>query len=223
MKQMRWRGLLTLGVIGLIASFLLVVVGTHTVTSPDDDQEEAGNDTMSDEELAWYTFTCCLPGCLVPSIAFTIFGLMEKKKEDGLQNLAIYVQSHRRVRIGELAMRRGWGVYETEKRLNECIEWGFLRGYVDRYSGEFFTDEALSQQRTSTMGFKCSSCGGVNTRMLLPGEMARCTYCGNLNTQDDGPGPKAHGNRGNKGKVKRKGPPGPPKGESPEFIYAEEF
>ncbi len=226
MKQMRWRALLTLGVIGLIASFLMVVVGTHALTSPDDEEgdlEEVDpeDESMSDDEFVWYSFTCCLPGLLVPSLVFTFFAWKEKKEEEGLQDLAIYVQSHRRVRIGDLAMRRRWGVYETEKRLNECIEWGFLRGYVDRYSGEFFTDLALSQQRKSTLGFKCTSCGAVNPRLLLPGEVARCNYCGNLNARDDvaGPGtgkPHAGGGRGNK-------PPRGPSGGPPPAVHAEEF
>ena len=125
-------------------------------------------------EAAKLLFGCS--GFLWPfAIIFIVYAYLGLKNEKQLRELADYVLIYRRLKIPDLAARMGKTAYETEKMLLQCIERGYLRGYIDRNTGEFFVEGA---EKEIVKPIKCPHCGGISTKVVMRGEVQVCEYCG---------------------------------------------
>ena len=116
-----------------------------------------------------------MPLCLIPGIILAAIGLKKHKAVKDLESLAEVLRAYRRIKIARVAQKLGVTEMEAEKRIAACIDRGWVKGYIDRTTDEFFTLESLGQV-IRTDG--CLKCGAPPDRIVLVGEQAKCGSCG---------------------------------------------
>jgi len=124
----------------------------------------------------WKLFLLALaPIALLPGIILMALGLRKRKQAKDLENLANLLKTYRRIKVRKIAEKMGVTEFEAEKRIAMCTEKGLVKGYIDRSTEEFFTEESLGQIIPQA---GCPKCGAPPERIILVGETAKCGNCG---------------------------------------------
>jgi hypothetical protein len=158
-----WQIFFFLGIAGLFFGCFFLLIGFILLA--------VGFDTG-----IWKLFLLVLaPLALIPGILLMLVGLRKRGPVKDLQNLAELLKAYRRIKISKVAQKLGVTEFEAEKRIADCVDRGFVKGYIDRNTEEFFTVESLSQVVPQT---GCPKCGAPPEKIVLVGEIARCGSCG---------------------------------------------
>lgn len=132
--------------------------------------------TVGFDSSAWKLFLLVLaPLALVPGIILMALGLRKRTQAKDLENLANLLKTYRRIKVRKIAEKMGVTEFEVEKRIAICVEKGLVKGYIDRSTEEFFTEESLGQIIPQA---GCPKCGAPPERIILVGETAKCGNCG---------------------------------------------
>ena len=116
----------------------------------------------------------CVFGGIAPSSIVALYGLYRWRVERHLRALAAMAQTYRRLKLDEFARRAGRPRLQTEQRLAEAVDRGYVKGFVDRTSDEFVVQEAVAQQ---VYVGTCPTCGARVDRWGFPEERLVCPYC----------------------------------------------
>lgn len=99
------------------------------------------------------------------------------EKEKTIQTAANIITSYRRIKLNELARLLKVKEEQLNEILAQAIGKGLVKGYVDRSSGEFFTEESMNQK----VDYKfCPFCGAALESTFLSGETIKCARCDQL-------------------------------------------
>ena len=121
-----------------------------------------------------YMFYVCGIIGIVPGIIFMALLMKMRKKDEDLESLGAVLQAYRRIHMSEIARKLGVNEFEAERRAAKAIEMGYVKGYIDRNTHEFFTLESMRQIiRVDS----CPKCGAPRDRLYLAGEMIKCGAC----------------------------------------------
>jgi len=156
-----------MGVLSLLWALIVLAASISYVMDP-----SLGGNNVSGANTILYV---CNPISFL--ITFIFFGIwyIRKKKEDRINDMASYLKMYRRVNLDKVAQRMGISLREAEDILPECISQDLVKGYLDRFTGEFIWEGSIDQVRTQN---KCPSCGGSLDRVILEGEIMKCSFCG---------------------------------------------
>ncbi len=130
-------------------------------------------DVPEDKEYATIFIGVCGPGIVIPGILMIAYGLKAEKERKGYEKLAGFIKAYRRIKIPALAMKLHLSEYEIERRILKCVRFGFLTGFIDRASDEFFNPHGM-EGKTLIL---CPNCGGPVEQLVLDGESGKCPYC----------------------------------------------
>jgi len=121
----------------------------------------------------------CTPVTLAVGLGLTGYGLKIRsdvlRETRRLQEIAGVLKEYRRMKISDLARKLGVNEFEAERTIGQCLEQGYVEGFVDRSAGEFVAREALGQVAPIT---GCPRCGAPPDRIMLVGETNKCGACG---------------------------------------------
>jgi hypothetical protein len=121
----------------------------------------------------------CAPVTLAVGLGLMGYGLKLRsdilRETRRLQEIAGVLREYRRMKIADLARKLNVNEFEAERTIGQCIEKGYVEGFVDRSAGEFVAREALVQVAAIT---GCPRCGAPPERVMLIGETNRCGACG---------------------------------------------
>jgi hypothetical protein len=124
----------------------------------------------------WKLFLLVLaPLALIPGISLMYVGIRKRGPVNDLRKLAELLRAYRRIKISKVAQKLGVTEFEAEKRIAACVDRGFVQGYIDRTTEEFFTMESVGQ--VVALG-GCPNCGAPPDKMVLVGEHPKCSSCG---------------------------------------------
>ena len=168
-----WHVSLVVGVLGILLSIIVFTAGMSYLWGggADDYSEEENKKTGID------FFFICGPMMLLTSLIFLFFGILGWVRRKKLRERAEILKAYRRIKIEDFAKKIGKNEMDAEKEMMSVMEGGYVDGYIDRNTEEFFTKEFLEQTPNVRYGWKCDSCGAKNDTVILPGEAARCQYC----------------------------------------------
>lgn len=85
------------------------------------------------------------------------------------------VKSYRRISIQRLSELTGSPSLRLRKLLSQAVLQNKIKGYYDRGTDEFFTNESTAQK--SKYKF-CPSCGASYDQIYYEGEILTCNHCG---------------------------------------------
>src|SRR3989304_7089181 len=77
----------------------------------------------------------CVFGGIAPSSIVALYGLYRWRVERHLRALAAMAQTYRRLKLDEFARRAGRPRLQTEQRLAEAGDRGYVKGFVGRPAG----------------------------------------------------------------------------------------
>jgi len=108
-----------------------------------------------------------VPSALVPGVVLILLGQRARKREKELVDFAAWVKPYRRIALRDLAAKLGKPSFETEQRLVEAVDRGFVKGFIDRATEEFVLQEAVGQEQFIE---NCPRCGANVRRRYFLGE-----------------------------------------------------
>ena len=152
---------MALGIAGLFFGFFFLLIGFITIGT-------TGIGSMF--------FICSAVG-LIPGFLFIAQVFKLRKKDQELQELGNVLQAYRRITMAEIARKLGVNEFEAEKRVAKAIEKGYVKGYIDRNTHEFFTVESMNQVVHYA---SCPKCGAPRDKLYLVGEQVNCSACGSV-------------------------------------------
>ena len=152
---------LGLGIAGLFFGFFFLLIGTLVGSS-------TGFGSMF--------YVCGVVG-LIPGIIFIAMLFKMKKKDEDLESLGEILQAYRRIKMSEVARKLNVNEFEAERQVAKAIDMGFVKGYIDRNTHEFFTIESMNQVIKIN---SCPKCGAPREKLYLAGEEVRCGSCGSV-------------------------------------------
>ena len=168
MEYYGWVAALVTGSILVFGGMAIVLMGAH--------YHFLGLDSYTEEEnreaargLVFCSTAFWIPGMIL--MAYGVKGYTHKKR---LVSLATYLKLYRRIKLSDVAVKMGRPESEIEMDLLACMHKGYINGYMDRNSGEFFVEGSVSQSHT---GLKCPSCGSPSSKIVMSGETRVCEYC----------------------------------------------
>jgi hypothetical protein len=115
------------------------------------------------------------PLSLIPGVLLMAIGMKKRRHIKDMEILAELLRAYRRIKLSKVAGKLGVTELEAERRIAECIELGLVKGYIDRTTDEFFTQESIAQVIPAD---GCPKCGAPPDRIILVGEEAKCGSCG---------------------------------------------
>ncbi|MDD4308379.1 MAG: PCI domain-containing protein [Thermoplasmata archaeon] len=115
------------------------------------------------------------PLALIPGIILMVIGMRKRARMKDLESLADILRAYRRIKVSKIAQKLGVNEFEAERRIAICVDRGWVKGYIDRTTEEFFTLESIGQVIPQT---GCPNCGAPPERIILVGEQAKCGSCG---------------------------------------------
>ena len=157
---------LVMALLLLLWSFLVVAASISYVMDP-----SLGGSDPSGANTILYV---CTPLSFLLTFIFFAIWHIRKKKEDQIDELASYLKLYRRIHLDKVAQRMNISLRDAENLLPECISQGLVKGYLDRFTGEFIWEGSMNQMRVEN---KCQNCGGSLDRVILEGEIMKCSYC----------------------------------------------
>lgn len=160
---------LALGVMSLLWSIIVLAAGLTYLIDP----SSAGDNERGAQSVLYM----CTPISFIVTAIILAVWWSRKKREDMAEEMASYLKMYRRVNLDVVAQRMGMSLRDAEKLLPECIAKGLVKGYLDRFSGEFIWDGAIDQM---SAGGKCPGCGGSLDKVVLDGEVMKCSFCGSV-------------------------------------------
>lgn len=149
---------LALGIAGLFFGFFFLLVGGIVGTG-------TGFGTGF--------FLCAALG-LVPGFIFIAQVFRIRNRERELESLGEVLKVYRRIQMAEIARKLGVAEFQAEKMVASAIDRGYVEGYVDRNTREFFTVESISQAIPLE---NCPRCGAPREKLYLTGEQVKCSAC----------------------------------------------
>ncbi len=152
---------LGLGIAGLFFGFFFLLIGALVGTSTG---------------FGGMFYVCGVIG-LIPGIILLAMVFKMKKKDEDLESLGEVLQAYRRIKMSEIARKLGVNELEAERQVAKAIDMGFVKGYIDRNTHEFFTHESMSQVIKLN---SCPKCGAPREKLYLVGEEVRCGSCGSV-------------------------------------------
>ena len=157
---------LVMGILFLLWSLIVVAATLSYVVNPSlGDGNEDGFNAIA--------YVCNPIDFLITFIFFAIW-YKRKTREDRIYDMASYLKMYRRIHLDKVAQRMGISLREAEELLPECISQELVKGYLDRFTGEFIWEGGVNQMRS---GGKCQNCGGTLDKVVLEGEVMKCPYC----------------------------------------------
>jgi len=149
-------------IVGFIG-FLFLIIGIGMTIDP---KSEIGPEIM----------VISLIG-LVPGIYLYYKGLIFSKKEKLLKETTALINTYRRISLTDLSEKLDLQLHETQEIISEAVSLKLIKGFIDRTTSEFVSENA----ENSSMNFKfCPSCGSQLDRIYLKGETIKCNQCGTL-------------------------------------------
>ena len=152
---------LALGIAGLFFGFFFLLIGGLVGTSTG---------------FGAGFFLCAAVG-LIPGAIFIAQVFKIRRQERELESLGEVLQAYRRITMAEVARKLGVNEFEAEKRVAAAIDSGYVKGYIDRNTHEFFTIESMSQVIKVN---SCPKCGAPREKLYLSGEQVKCSSCGSV-------------------------------------------
>ncbi len=152
---------LALGIAGLFFGFFFLLIGALVGSSTG---------------FGGMFYVCGIIG-LIPGIIFIAMVFKMKKKDEDLESLGEILQAYRRIKMSDVARKLGVNEFEAERRVAKAIDMGFVKGYIDRNTHEFFTVESMGQVMHLT---SCPKCGAPREKLYLSGEQVKCSSCGSV-------------------------------------------
>ncbi len=116
----------------------------------------------------------CVPTALVPGILLLLLGRKASLREKELIQFTAWVKAYRRIGLRDLAAKLGKSQFETEQVLVAAVDRGLLKGFIDRNTDEFVSQEAVGQESVVET---CPRCGANLQQRYLLGETVTCPYC----------------------------------------------
>ncbi len=152
---------LALGIAGLFFGFFFLLIGGLVGTS-----------TGFGGGFYLCAFVGLIPGTICIAMVFKI-----RKQEQELEQLGDVLQAYRRIPMHEVASKLGVNEFEAETRVAAAIDKGYVKGYIDRNTHEFFTMESMGQVMHLE---NCPNCGAPREKLHLTGEQVQCEACGTV-------------------------------------------
>ena len=152
---------LGLGIAGLFFGFFFLLIGALVGTG---------------SGFGGMFYVCGVIG-LIPGIILIALVFKMRRKDEDLESLGEILQAYRRIKMSEIARKLGVNEFEAERRVAKAIDMGFVKGYIDRNTHEFFTVESMSQVIKLN---SCPKCGAPREKLYLAGEEVRCGSCGSV-------------------------------------------
>ncbi len=115
--------------------------------------------------------------CVIPGIRLYRSGRKQSAYEKKLEQLASLVKAYRRIGISEISRNLGTSDTETRELVNTAISLDIIKGYMDRNTDEFFTEDSTAELKTVHI---CPNCGAKIEQILHEGETAKCSSCGSV-------------------------------------------
>ena len=157
---------LIMGLLFLIWSSFVLAASLSYVVNP----SSAGDNQAGANSVLYF----CTPLSFL--LTFIFFGIwyIRNKKESQIEDMASYLKMYRRIQLDKVAQRMNISLRDAENLLPECISQGLVKGYLDRFTGEFIWEGSMNQMRVES---KCQNCGGSLDRVIMEGEIMKCSYC----------------------------------------------
>lgn len=122
------------------------------------------------------------PAVVLMSMPFVGFGgwvvwraRKMKREQTQIVTAAGIIRTFRRIKVSDLAQKMNLSERETEALVAQIVSRKIEEVYMDRVTGEVFTDEGESQK--IRMQF-CPSCGAALEASFMAGETVKCSRCG---------------------------------------------
>jgi hypothetical protein len=112
---------------------------------------------------------------ITPGIILVYKGKMIKKDEDKIDKISGFINTYRRIKIDKLAENMNLKRDNILDLIARGQSLDIIKGYIDRTTDEFFTDEGTASDDIKR---SCSSCGAPITGTFLKGETITCQSCG---------------------------------------------
>jgi hypothetical protein len=114
---------------------------------------------------------------LIPGFILIMMGRKNRLEQDHLEYIISTVKSYRRIKLVDISQKLGISISQANMLLLKAVSGDMIKGYFDRSTDEFFTDEAQKQK----LEYKfCPNCGSPLDKVYLSGETVKCNGCGFL-------------------------------------------
>jgi hypothetical protein len=163
-----WIVALILGILIILGSIFLVIIGISFMTGGGTEESEEDNQSFG------MTYLICSIPMFIISILCIVYGVLGLTVNRRRKNMVSMLNMHRRIKMDDLAKKVGKPYAVVQKDLLFCIEKKWVKGYIDRETDEFFLEGSLQQ---SSLPVKCGQCGSMSTKVIMHGEVRKCEFC----------------------------------------------
>lgn len=108
---------------------------------------------------------------------FLYRGYRDSREEELVESLAMAVHANRRITMDDAATKLGITIPRARSLMMTALKKKLVKGYFDRTTGEFFTEEGKGDKQQFRF---CPYCGAPFKKIYLEGETIRCESCSSL-------------------------------------------
>ena len=128
----------------------------------------------------WTASLACSIIMIIPLAFLLYYTSKTAAKINKIKSIAEHIRLYRRIKMDDLMKRFNLDRLTLEDYLYEAVEEGYISGYVDRTTDEFFLSTEIGN---TYIPLKCPNCGRISTRVVMNGDTRVCEYCGSPLTQ----------------------------------------
>jgi len=112
-----------------------------------------------------------------PGLIMIYLGKKAHVKEVKVKAVANIIKSHRRIKIAAISKKMAIPEIEVEQHLSTALSKKMIRGFIDRTTDEFVTEEGMKHDVQTRF---CGNCGAPFEKVYLKGETIKCKSCGSI-------------------------------------------
>ncbi len=150
----------------LFFGIFILIVGIGMIFDPDPKDSAVG------PSIAIASFVFSLPGFILIRL-----GKKAQRKEEKVKAVANIIKSYRRIKLESISQKLAIPVLEVEQHLSTALSAHLIRGFIDRTTEEFVTEDARKKDMEKKF---CNNCGAPLEQVYLEGETVRCKSCGSI-------------------------------------------
>jgi hypothetical protein len=170
MKFRLWHIFLIIGLSFLVLALMFLPIAISGMVGLDD--------SGSGEVIGLFSMIFCFIPAFVPTAIFLVLAVLFRARLKKLAELAEMLRSYRVITMSDLARKIGRREHRVRNAVKLCMKRGLIDGKFDEVENAFVTREYIDKEPGLINGWKCSSCGNYNKKIVLPGEVAKCDACG---------------------------------------------
>lgn len=160
----------TAGVILFVFGVLLLLVAIFGFITDYSMNKSEGVATA----ILFMGFSLCF---IIPGIALFRSGQKHTQYEERLRQLASLIKAYRRISIADISRNLGISEMDARELVARGISLEMIKGYMDKNTDEFFTEESTADVRKI---HNCPNCGAQIEQIIHSGETGKCSACGSV-------------------------------------------